>query len=188
MLPYLSISQYLELEYSSPTKHEYEGGEILAMTGGSLNHGILCGNAYNEIRSGLGKKGSNCNAFGSEIRIHIKAAEAIVYPDTMVICNEIETSDEDPEAVVNPILVVEVLSKSTESYDRGDKFYKYRQLSSLQEYVLVAQDSAMVETFHRKEKRVWEIARYIGIDAVINLKSIGIEIKLRDLYLNVGIK
>ena len=149
MLPYLSISQYLELEYSSPTKHEYEGGEILAMTGGSLNHGILCGNAYNEIRSGLGKKGSNCNAFGSEIRIHIKAAEAIVYPDTMVICNEIETSDEDPEAVVNPILVVEVLSKSTESYDRGDKFLYYRSIPEFSEYLLVSQSEYFIEHYRK---------------------------------------
>jgi Uma2 family endonuclease len=182
---YSSISQYLEVEYDSSIKHEYEGGKILAMTGGSINHGILCGNAYNELRSGLKKGQGNCNALGSEIRIHIKAADSIVYPDAMVICGKIEASSEDADAVTNPIIIVEVLSKSTESYDRGDKFYKYRQLDTLKEYILVAQDKPVVETFYKRESNVWEIARFIGLDTMIELKSLDITISMKELYVNI---
>ncbi|MEN0004459.1 MAG: Uma2 family endonuclease [Bacteroidota bacterium] len=180
-----TIQQYTEIEDASSIKHEYEGGEVLAMTGGSLNHGILCGNAYNELRAGV-EQDDACNAFGSEIRIHIEAADAIVYPDAMVICGTIQTSEEDVEAVTNPVLIVEVLSKSTESYDRGDKFYKYQQLESFQEYVLVAQDKAVVETFFRKDTNVWEIARFSGLDAMVELKSIPVSIKMSQLFVKVN--
>lgn len=184
---YFSIGQYLELEEDAQVKHEYERGEILAMTGGSINHGILCGNAYSELRTELKKNGINCNAFGSEIRIHIEVADSIVYPDAMVICGAIETSSADTEAVINPILVVEVLSKSTESYDRGDKFYKYRQLDSFKEYILIAQQKPIVETFYKRESNVWEIARFTGLDATVEIKSVGLKIPMAELYVNVGV-
>ncbi|MEL7120812.1 MAG: Uma2 family endonuclease [Bacteroidota bacterium] len=180
-----TIKEYLEQESNSQVKHEFEKGSILAMTGGSLNHGILCGNAYNELSSNLEDSDSSCNAYGSEIRIHIEAVDSIVYPDAMVICEEINTSDKDKDAVINPIVIVEVLSKSTESYDRGDKFYKYRQLDSFREYILISQDKPMVETFYKKEDNVWEIARYIGLDAQIVVKSLGVTINSQELYLNV---
>ena len=182
---YASIKDYLEVEYTSKQKHEYEGGHIFAITGGSINHGILCGNAYTELRSGLKKRNSSCNAFGSEIKIHIEKADSLVYPDAMVICTDIETSEADTEAVVNPILVVEVLSKSTESYDRGDKFHKYRQLESLKEYVLIAQDKPVVETFYKRESNIWEIARFAGLDQLIDLKSLNFIIRMEDLYTNI---
>ncbi len=182
----ISIEQYLEHEYNTPLKHEYEKGAILAMTEGSINHGILCGNVYSELRAGLTLAGEEgCSALGSEIRIHIEEADAIVYPDAMVICGGIETSADDQEAVTNPRLVVEVLSDSTESYDRGDKFHKYRQLDTLEEYVLVAQDKPVVETYYRKEANVWEIARFVGKAQQLQLKSIGLTLALEALYTDV---
>ncbi len=180
-----SISQYLALEADADFKHEYEQGKVLAMTGGPINHGILCGNIYNELRQGLSGNKGDCKAFGSEIRIHIEKAEAIVYPDAMVVCSDLLISSSDPEAVTNPALVAEVLSASTESYDRGNKFFKYRQLDSLREYLLIAQDLPMVETFYRKADNVWEITRFSGLEATLSLKSIGLEIPLQSLYVNV---
>ncbi len=185
-IKYSTIQQYLEWEYKSETKHEYEQGTILAMTGGSINHGILCGNIYTEIRMGLTPKNSNCNAFGSEIRIHIEKTDSIVYPDAMVICGEMEVSKEDKEAVINPVLIVEVLSTSTESYDRGDKFYKYRQLPSLREYILIDQNKPVVETFFKKEPTIWEIARFSGLDETIILKSLDLHISMKELYLTIN--
>ena len=96
-----------------------------------------------------------CNAYGSEIRIHIEKVESIVYPDAMIICGNIEVSGKEAEAVINPLLLVEVLSKSTESYDRGEKFYKYRQLPSIHEYILINQDKPLVETIFKTEAGNW---------------------------------
>ena len=185
---YQSIKSYVEYEYSTEPKHEYERGEILMMSGGTINHGILCGNAYNELRSEIGKDTKNCTVIGSEVRIHIEKAESIVYPDAMVICGDIEVSEEDKDAVINPILVVEVLSKSTESYDRGDKFYKYRQLVSLKEYILIDQAKAVVETFYKRENNIWEISRIAGLDQLIEIKSIGVNLKMEELYSGINLK
>jgi Uma2 family endonuclease len=177
-----SIAQYLQLEDHTETKNEYENGRILAMTGGSIAHGMLCGNIYNSLRNNLKNKKSPCTTLGSEVRIHIKIADAIVYPDTMVVCGPLQVSDEDSEAVINPVLIVEVLSKSTESYDRGDKFYKYRQLKSLKEYILIDQEKPVVESFFKQEDNVWEISRISGMDALLIIQCLDFSIKMNELY------
>ena len=183
---FLSIKDYLDYEDSSQNKHEYEKGEILAMSGGTINHGILCGNAYNELREGIRKSKIKCNTIGSEVRIHIKKTNSIVYPDAMVICGEIEVSEDDKDAITNPVLVVEVLSKSTGDYDRGDKFYKYRQLDSFKEYILIDQEKPVVETYYKKDDNSWEILRVEGLDKMLDIKSIGIQIKMALLYEGVN--
>lgn len=185
---YHSIADYLVYEGNTEVKHEYEKGQILAMTGGSINHGMFCGNIYNGLRNGIDKDDINCTTVGSEIRIHISEANSIVYPDAMVICGDFETSEEDSEAVTNPILVVEVLSKSTESYDRGDKFYKYRQLPSLKEYILIDQEKPVVETFFKQEEGIWEISRVMGMDETLTIKSLDIKILMEELYFKVRVK
>lgn len=182
---FLSIREYLDFEYAAQNKHEYDRGEIFAMSGGTINHGVLCGNAYNELRKNIEADNIKCRTFGSEIRIHIKPADSIVYPDAMVVCGDLEISEEDKEAIINPILIVEVLSKSTESYDRGDKFYKYRQLESFKEYILADQEKAVVETFFKRDANIWEISRISGLDQVITIKSLGIKIKMSELYLDI---
>lgn len=181
-----SIGEYLEYEYVAQGKHEYEKGEIFAMSGGTINHGVLCGNVYNELRRKIEAGDGNCRVIGSEVRIHIQRADSIVYPDAMVICEELQISEEDSEAVINPILIAEVLSKSTESYDRGDKFYKYRQLPSLKEYVLIDQEKPVVETFYKRENNIWEISRATGLDQTIEIKSLGFNLSLRELYIDVN--
>ncbi len=177
-----SISAYLELEAKSEIKHEYEDGLILAMSGGTIIHGVLCGNIYAEIRRKLKNNRSDCKVLGSEVRIRIKEKASFVYPDAMVICDKIEVSETDKNAIVNPVLVVEVLSESTESYDRGDKFFKYRQLKSLKEYVLINQYKPMVEIFYKKDDNVWEILRTVSLEKSFTLKSINATIKMDELY------
>ncbi len=184
---YKSISTYLKAESISEIKHEFENGEILAMSGGSINHGILCGNIYSEIRKGLKDNTSDCKVFGSEIRIHIKENNSIVYPDAMVICGALEVSDEDKNAVKNPVLIVEVLSKSTANYDRGDKFYKYRQLTSFKEYLLINQDKKVVEIFLKNEDQRWEIIRISEQNEYVTLQSIDVRIRMDDLYKNISL-
>lgn len=181
-----SIGEYLEYEYVAQGKHEYEKGEIFAMFGGTINHGVLCGNVYNELRRKIEAGDANCRVIGSEVRIHIQRADSIVYPDAMVICEELQVSKEDSEAVINPTLIAEVLSKSTESYDRGDKFYKYRQLPSLKEYVLIDQEKPVVETFYKRENNIWEISRATGLEEVIEIKCLGFNLSLRELYVDVN--
>ncbi|MEO1627040.1 MAG: Uma2 family endonuclease, partial [Bacteroidota bacterium] len=132
---------------------------------------------------------SACKPITSEAKLHIKKENKYVYPDTMVICGEIERAEDNSDAISNPILIVEVLSKSTLEYDKGDKFYFYRQIPSLQEYVLIEQDRHVVEVYFKKDKmELWKISRYDGIDQAIVLQSLGITIRMQDLYFDIDIK
>jgi Uma2 family endonuclease len=187
--PNLTVAEYIQHEIDTNQKYEYHDGKIYALAGGSINHGLLCGNIYAEIRNELKKKKSNCKAFTSEVKLNIKAKNNFVYPDTMVVCGDMETSENDKNAVSNPILVVEVLSKSTAEYDRGDKFYFYRQIPTLQEYVLIDQSRYVVEVFYKKENHdLWSILRYKGLEAIIQLQSIGLDISMKELYFDIEIE
>jgi len=181
--PKLTVKEYIKREHESDNKYEYHDGEIYALAGGTLNHGMLCGNIFGELRSKLKEKQSNCKPYTSEIKVFIEKTNSFVYPDSMVICGDIEKSELEKNSVTNPILIVEVLSKSTSDYDRGDKFYLYRQLSSLKEYVLIEQDRYVVDVHYKSENSdLWRITRYEGKDQTLQLQSIGIEISMKDLY------
>lgn len=185
-LPKLSVEEYITQERESGIKYEYHNGDIFALAGGTLNHGLLCGNAYSELRNALKEKESDCKPLSSEVKLSLGSENSFVYPDAMVICGDIERSGVDKNAVRNPILIVEVLSKSTSNYDRGDKFYLYRQIPSLQEYVLIEQDKMQVEVFYKKPGTdSWKISRFIGNDGVLKLQSLDIEIKLSELYYDI---
>ena len=185
-LPKLTLTEYIAQEQESDTKYEYHDGKIFALAGGSINHGLLCGNIYSEIRSELKKKKSKCKSFTSEIKLNIKDQNSYVYPDTMVVCGDIERSEQDEHSVVNPILIVEVLSKSTANYDRGDKFFLYKQILTLQEYVLIEQDKAQVDVFFKKPgSDLWRITRFEGLKTKIIFQSIDIEIDMSELYFDV---
>ena len=187
-IPYISIEEYIKTENDTNTKHEYHDGKIYALAGGTLNHGLLCGNAYSEIRNKLTTKGSKCIPFTSEVKVYIEKRNSYVYPDSMVICGDIEKSTEEKNSVTNPILIVEVLSKSTAEYDRGDKFYFYRQLESFKEYVLIEQDRHIVDVHYKsKNSDLWRITRYEGLDKTIKLQSLDIEISMKELYFRTEI-
>lgn len=177
----LSIQEYLAIEIKNDTKYEYHNGSIIAMAGGTLNHGLICGNIFGEIRTSLRQKNSGCMPMNSEIKIHIQKQNRFLYPDTMVVCDEIETADEDKNAVINPTVIIEVLSKSTASYDRGDKFFFYRQIPTLKEYILIEQDKYQIELYQRQEN-LWKITRVSGLTKSISIESLGIEIDLSAIY------
>lgn len=177
-----SYAAYLAMEAEAEQKHEYHGGEITAMAGGTLAHGQIAMNFGRAIGNGLEKAGKACSTFSSDVRVHIQEAKRGFYPDLSVVCGAPETSDQDPQALANPLLVVEVLSPTTAAFDRGTKFAHYRQLKSLREYVLISQNEAMVDVFYRREDDAWEIETYFGLEAKVALLSLGIEVLSADIY------
>lgn len=179
-----SIEDYLALERVAEHKSEYEAGKVVAMSSGTINHGIIGNNINTELNIALkGKK--SCITINGDVRIWIEKAKSFVYPDAMVICGEIATYKNDQNSIINSILVVEVLSKSTESYDRGDKFHKYCSLPSFKEYVLIDQNKPVIDVLYKEDSSYWKMTTAIGLDKSITLNSIGVTLKLEDIYQNI---
>lgn len=182
--PRLTLPEYLQLERDTDQKHEYHNGEVYALAGGSLEHALIIGNCYAAIRSQL--EGKDCKPIVNDAKLHIQSQNKYVYPDVMVVCGPIEKSEDHKDALVNPAVIVEVLSESTSGYDRGDKFYFYRQIPSLKEYVLIAQDRPVVEVYFKQEgSDLWRISRYEGTETTIQLRSLGIQIRMEELYFDL---
>ncbi len=183
-IPTYTIAEYLELEALAESKSEYEAGRVVAMSGGTLNHGIIGNNINTALNNGLKSQNSTCMAINGDVRIWVEKADSFVYPDAMVICGQVETFEQDKNSVINPLLIVEVLSKSTESYDRGDKFHKYCSLVSFKEYVLIDQNKPVIDVLYKEDSSYWKMSTIIGLDKSIMLNSIGVEIPLADIYRN----
>ena len=179
-----TIAEYLASEATSEIKHEYEDGLILAMSGGSLNHSLIGGNVNTTLNNALREEDKGCLVFNSDARVYIEAANSFVYPDATVVCGDLETAAADPQAIANPLLIVEVLSASTSHYDRGNKFKKYQTLPSLREYVLIDQSQAVVDVFF-KENEQWIVESSIGLSASVYLHALDISLPLAELYRNV---
>ncbi len=180
-----SVLEYLEFDNQSDVKNEYHAGVIVAMAGGTLNHGIIASNINSEIHNLLKSTKRKCTSIIGDVKVFIEKANAYVYPDGMIICGEIELNDIDKHSVINPVLIIEVLSKSTESYDRGAKFRKYCSLPSFCEYVLIDQYQPIIDTLFREDKAFWKMTTTIGLDKSIYLSSIDVHIKMEDIYRNV---
>lgn len=151
------------------------------MAGGTLPHGLICGNIFGELRMKLKEKDSSCVVINSDVKLNVFSENSFLYPDAMVICGEIEMAKQEKNAVTNPVLIVEVLSKSTASYDRGHKFYLYRQIETLQEYVLIEQDKPQVEIYKRTAN-LWDITRIKGINKQVYFSSLELSIPMKDIY------
>jgi Uma2 family endonuclease len=143
----MTYAQYLAAEAASDARHEYLAGDVWAMAGGTIEHGGLAAAVAREI--GLAIRGTSCRAFSSDVRVRIPETDLATYPDLSVVCGRLETAADDAEAITNPILLVEVLSDSTEAYDRGAKWAHYRRIASLREYVLVSQVEPLIEVYRR---------------------------------------
>lgn len=178
-----TLEQYLDFENRSPERHEYYRGEIFLMTGGSLRHSAIVGNLYYYARQQL--ECTNCSPQISDQRIAVSAAGLHTYPDVAVVCGPIETHPIDRYAIANPSILFEVLSPSTERYDRGQKFELYRQLESLREYVLVSQDEPHIERFVRQEDGSWSMNVVRGLDTMLELSAVGCQLPLKSIYQNV---
>ena len=143
-----TYDEYLRYERESGLKHEYAAGEVFAMAGGSKRHNALKSRVEFAIRANLG---ADCESFSSDQKVYIAAYDKAVYPDILVVCGVLESPPFDEHAITNPVVIVEILSASTEDYDRGEKRLAYQALPALQEYVLVAQDEPQIERYRRRD-------------------------------------
>lgn len=178
-----TLAQYLATETATKVKHEYFRGEVFAMVGGTPRHALIATNFTGEARQRLGRK--SCIAYGSDLRIKVDDSGLYTYPDASIICGELKLDEEIPNTVLNPTVLVEVLSESTESYDRGKKSDHYRRIASLQTLVLISQDRPLVEWFSRHEPGGWILRDAREMDQSLVLDSVGISIPLSELYRNV---
>lgn len=174
----MTLEEYLAWEPLQPEKHEFFQGEVFSQAGASRNHNTVAGNLFGEIRQFL--RGQPCRVFNSDMRVHIRTAGYQAYPDVSIVCPPIEADSE--HVICNPIFVAEVLSPSTADFDRGTKFGYYRRIPSLREYLVLSQDQPHVEQHVKTPTGEWLLREADGIDAVIQLASIGQSIALRDLY------
>ena len=177
-----TVEEYFELEEKSDIKHEYYRGEIFAMAGGSANHSRIAGNVFAACHFGL--RGSKCEAFTSDIRVLIAAFGFYTYPDITVTCGATQFAENQTDTIINPIVVIEVLSPSTKNYDRGQKFQFYRSIPTLKEYVVIEQDFPYIE-YHFRQEKTWILTEIKSIEDTLSLQSIDIQIPLRDLYARV---
>ena len=175
-----TAAEYLELERQAEYKSEFVDGEIFAFAGASEAHNLIATNCIAELRGQL--KETPCKLYPSDMRVQLARSTRYTYPDITVVCGEAEFIDEKRDTLTNPTLVIEILSPSTEGYDRGEKFESYRQLSSLQTYVLVAQGRPFVEVFERQAGERWLLAEHRGLDSSIPLPSVGCELQLAEVY------
>jgi Uma2 family endonuclease len=174
-----TFREYLELEEVSNTRHEYFDGEIYAMAGGTPEHAAL--SAAVTIALGTALRGSRYRVFSSDLKVRVRATGFATYPDVTVVCGEPELDPESDTTVVNPIVVVEGLSRSTEVYDRGEKLSQYKQIGSLQECLLVAHDTRRLELHRRGDDRQWIVETAEG-DAALSLASLGVQLSVEDVY------
>jgi Uma2 family endonuclease len=181
-----SIEEWHRLEEETGRKCEYLNGEIFAMAGGSPAHNRLAANFSGIVGASL--FGSDCGGFSSDQCVRIEATGLNTYPDYTVVCGDEHYAEDDPRALLNLTLVVEVLSSSTERYDRGEKSRQYRLIPSLREYVFVRQDRPHVEVYTRQKGGSWRLREAEGPDAVIRLESVGCDIPLARLYERVELQ
>lgn len=179
-----SPEEYLALEREARFKSQYHDGEIFAMAGASRAHNLIGLNLGAEINQRL--KGRSCEAYVNDMRVLVEVTGLYTYPDVTVTCEEPRFLDEEADTLLNPTLIAEILSPSTERYDRGQKFAHYRRVASLREYLLISQDRALIERYTRRGDG-WVLTEYNGLDDVLQLDSIECEVPLRDIYARVDV-
>jgi len=177
--------EYLALEEKAEYKSEYENGEIVAMAGGTFNHIRITSNISRFIGN---KVSEDCSSLPNDMKIWVEAISKFYYPDVTVLCGEPSFYRERDDTITNPILIVEVLSKSTEAKDRGEKFMAYQTLDSLQEYVLISQNRPTIEQFIKQSDRSWKYLATIGLESSVKFESIGVELTLNEIYQRVNFK
>jgi Uma2 family endonuclease len=182
VIPRIAPEQYLALERKADFKSEYHNGFISAMAGTTREHSLIAMNLGGEIWSQFKKR--PCEAHVNDLRVRVSPTGLYTYPDVVAVCGEAEFEDDELDTLLNPTMIAEVLSSSTESYDRGDKFAQYRRLPSLREYVLVAQDKVLVERYTRQGDE-WPLTEHHGLDDTLLLASIQCEVSLREIYAKV---
>ncbi len=180
-----TVEEYLAFERGSEEKHEYYAGEIFAMSGASREHNLLVGNTITSLNAQLAQH--PCEVYPSDMRIKVSSIK-YTYPDVSVVCDEPHFADKEFDNLLNPTVIVEVLSDSTEDYDRGKKFKHYMGIASLQEYILIAQDEARIDHYTRKSEGDWYLSISKTLESVVQLPSINCTLLLADIYRKVTFK
>ena len=178
----LTPGEYLAKERKALTKSEYRHGQIYAMPGASHEHNVIMGNTFAELHIQL--RDRTCIVYPSDMRVKVSSTGRYTYPDVVVVCDEPRFEDSHFDTLLNPTVLIEVLSPSTASYDRGEKFAAYQKLDSLYEYVLISQESVCVEHYLR-EGQEWNLTEFRSLSDVFRLVSIGCELSLQAIYAKV---
>jgi Uma2 family endonuclease len=177
---YYTPEEYLALEESAEFRSEFDDGEIVAMAGGSLNHQQITANFARIL--GTKVRGKNCRVLPSEMKVWVETYQKFYYPDVTVVCDKPKFHKQRNDTIENPKLLIEVLSDSTESKDRGEKFLSYQSLESLQEYILISQDKYLVERYFKREDTNWIYQPTIGIESEVYFESVEETLKLSEIY------
>jgi Uma2 family endonuclease len=175
----LSEEEYLAMDRAAEIKSEYFYGEMFAMAGSSMRHADLQSNIQGELYAAL--RTGECRVYGPDLRVRISSA-MYTYPDISVVCGKRLLADENQDTLLNPVVIVEVLSPSTEKYDRGLKLQHYRAIITLQEYILVDQSQVRIEQYTRQDNEVWTVRDHQSLDAEITIPSIGVSLSMRRIY------
>ncbi|MCA9707416.1 MAG: Uma2 family endonuclease [Myxococcales bacterium] len=175
----MSYAEYLEYERQATLKHEYLRGEVFAMTGGTPQHSALAARMTAVLTRELG--GRPCRVFNADLRVRIEATDLAAYPDVSVVCDRLETAADDELAVINPVLLVEVLSDSTEAYDRGQKAAHYRRIPSLRAYLLVSQHEPRLELLVRKDDGTWTLLE-ATVGERLPVEPLAVELSVDEIY------
>ena len=181
-----SFEEYEQLEELANYKSEFWDGLIVSMAGGQPNHNKIAASIGRAIDNELIKKGKNCSVYNSDQKIYISKFNRGAYPDCTVICGEEKFHKNSKSTLINPSLIIEVLSESTKAYDKGDKFEGYRSLPSFKEYLLIWQTIPKVQSWYKEADDLWRISSAFGLDKTIHLYSIDCTITLKDIYRRVG--
>lgn len=179
----ITPQEYLALERQAETKSEYYAGEIFALAGASLRHNLIAGNVLAALHSQL--KGGDCQVYPSDLRVKVPQIPYYSYADVTVVCGKPQLEDDHGDNLLNPIVIVEILSRSTERRDRTSKFESYRRIETLREYVLIAQDTSRVEQYRKQPDEAWIFSETTDADGTLKLASIGCELSLSDIYARV---
>ena len=179
----LTPQEYLAIERTAEFKSEFFGGEMFAMAGATREHIVISGNVHSDLHHQL--RDRNCEVYQSDMRVRVSHTGLYTYPDVSVVCGKPQFEDANVDTLLNPKVIVEVLSDSTEGYDRGKKFQHYRNISSLTEYMLIAQDSPHVEVHTRQPDGRWLMWETNDLTSVVRLQSIECSLKVSDIYARV---
>ena len=183
-IPRVTAEEYLAADRAASFRSEFVNGEVFAMSGGRLAHAQLSAQMSRELQEALDEL--PCIVTVADMRLQVVAGESYVYPDVMVVCGEPVFAEEHRDIITNPSVVVEVLSESTEKWDRGGKFAQYRRVASLREYVLVSQDAMRVEWFTREGDGAWTYREAVGPEGVVRLEGLGVSLGVGRIYRKVA--
>ncbi len=176
----MSGEEYLAFERASDEKHEYRNGQIVAMSGARRSHNVISTNISGLLWQHL--KGKSCETYAGDMRVYLPSEDLYAYPDVVVVCGEPEFQDEVFDTLLNPVVLVEILSETTEAYDRGDKSHSYRKIASLREYLLVSQNQMQIEKYTKHGDGFWMLTDVSGPEGEVPLESIECTLRLSEIY------